>query len=86
MTSKAEVRQMLDDLFTEEALILGGLAAFYQPEDDFIWRLVKNLDALRTRFLRRIDGISARADAVFSRRPNLKPHPAIQEFLGKLRR
>jgi len=85
MISKAEAKQLIDDLFEEEALVLGGIVAVHRVDDDLIWRLVKNLDAIRSKTLRRIEGRSA-ADAGSSGCCDLRPHPAIEDFLIKLRR
>jgi len=85
MISKAEARQLVDDLFEEEALVLGGIAAVHRVDDEIVWRLVKNLDAIRRKTLRRIEGRSA-ADAGPSGCCDLRPHPAIEDFLIKLRR
>ena len=87
MISKAEARELINDLFEEEALVIGGLVAVHRVEDDLVWRLVKNLDVIRGKALRRIeakDGQSAGNNA--APRPNLKPHPAIEDFLLNLRR
>jgi len=88
MISKSEAKELIDGLFEEAALVIGGLVAVHEVDDDFIWRLMKNLDMIRGRLLRRFDyedkdpsdgeGIAKGA--------NLKPHPAIEEFLLKLRR
>jgi hypothetical protein len=85
--SNAEARNLILDLFEEEALVIGGLAAFYDVEDDLIWRLVRSLDTIRARVLRRLDARGpAEADRLTAGQANLKPHPAIQDFLLKLRR
>jgi hypothetical protein len=87
MISKAEARELINDLFEEEALIIGGLVAVHQVEDDLVWRLVKNLDVIRGKVLRRLeDKSSADGDGASARRTNLKPHPAIEDFLLALRR
>jgi len=85
MISKAEAKELVNDLFEEEALVLGGIVAVHRLDDDIVWRLVKNLDVIRTKALRRIEdrdeGREGRPDA-----PDLRPHPAIEDFLLKLRR
>ena len=87
MISKAKVKELINDLFEEEALVIGGLVAVHQVDDDLIWRLVKNLGVIRTKVLRRLeDTASAVAETPPVRRPNLKPHPAIEDFLLTLRR
>ncbi len=87
MISKAEARELINDLFEEEALIIGGLVAVHQMDDDLVWRLVKHLDVIRGKVLRRLeDKAPADGDGTPSRRTNLKPHPAIEDFLLALRR
>lgn len=87
MISKAEAKELIDDLFEEEALVIGGLVAVHEMDDDLVWRLVKNLDVIRGKVLRRLeDKAPADGDAAPPRRPNLKPHPAIEDFLLSLRR
>ena len=85
MISRADAKALINDLFEEEALVIGGLVAVYEMDDDLVWRLVKNLDVIRGKILRRLeDQTSADAEGP-PRRPNLKPHPAIEEFLRSLR-
>ena len=83
MISKADAKALINDLFEEEALVIGGLVAVYEVDDDLVWRLIKNLDVIRGKILRRLED-QAPADVPL-RRPNLKPHPAIEEFLRSLR-
>lgn len=86
MLSKAEVQDLINDLFEEEALVIGGLVAVHKVDDDVIWRLVKNLDVIRRKMLRRLDDETPDEVEAPPRRPNLKPHPAIEDFLLSLRR
>lgn len=87
MIAQNEVRRLINDLFEEEALVIGGLVAVHRLDDDLVWRLVKNLDVIRGRFLRRIEDQSGDgAGNGRSARPNLKPHPAIEDFLLNIRR
>jgi len=87
MISKTEARELIDELFEEEALVIGGLVAVHDIEDDLVWRLVRNLDVIRSKALRRIEARESgdRNDTAI-RHPNLRPHPAIEDFLLKLRR
>jgi hypothetical protein len=84
---KPEVKDLIRDLFEEEALVIGGLVAVHKVEDDVIWRLVKNLDVIRRKYLRRLDDKDPDDEGGGPpRRPHLKPHPAIEDFLLTLRR
>ena len=87
MISKTEARSLLNDLFEEEALVIGGLIAVHDMDDDFVWRLVKNLDVIRSKMLRRLeDSTQPKSSDGQSGHSKLKPHPAIEEFLLKLKR
>lgn len=84
---KSKVQELINDLFEEEALVIGGLIAVHEVDDDLIWRLVKNLDVIRTKILRRLEDTAPVIEESHpARRPNLKPHPAIEDFLRTLRR
>jgi len=86
MLTKAEAKDLINDVFEEEALVLGGLVALHDVEDDLVWRLVRNLDAIRGRALRSLDDSEfPDADEAGPKRPDLRPHPAIEEFLLKIR-
>lgn len=87
MISKTEARTLINDLFEEEALLIGGLIAVHKIDDDLVWRLIKNLAVIRGKILRRLDDNTPPDEAEpLHRRPNLRPHPAIEDFLLALRR
>lgn len=87
MLSKAEVQNLLDDLLEQQALALGGLVALHGMNDELVWKLVKNLDVIRTRFKRRLHAQDrARQGDTARLRPMAQPHPAIQHFLARLGR
>ncbi len=87
MISKADAKELIIGLFEEEALVIGGLAAVHKIEDDVVWRLIKNIDLIRRKVLRRLeDNAPEEGDGGAPRRPNLKPHPAVEDFLLSLRR
>ena len=87
MITKSEARDLINDLFEEEALVIGGLVAVHKVDDDLVWRLIKNIDLIRGKILRRLEDEASpdNTDRPY-RRPNLKPHPAIEDFLLALRR
>ena len=87
MMLKEEVKDLILDFFEEEMLLIGGLVATHKIEDDVVWRLVKNLDVIHRKVLRRLDDKDSDQEGGGPpRRPNLKPHPAIEDFLLSLRR
>jgi len=98
MISIDEARDMVDEIFEQEALLIGGILAVHGMEDDLVWRLIRNLDVIRGRVMRKLDDreddecpedilqdkrTCLRADT--HRQVNLKPHPAIEDFLIKIR-
>ena len=85
MIAGTDVREIVNDLFEEEALLIGGLIAVHRLDDDFLWRLVKNLDVIRGRFLRRIEAGETCEETAPSH-VDLRPHPAIESFLENIRR
>ncbi len=85
--SRLEAKKLIHDLFEEEALVVGGLVAVHDVEDDFVWRLMQSLDSIRSRALQRIETPgteSIGSDSLGNTR--LRSHPAVEEFLITLRR
>jgi hypothetical protein len=85
LIEKTEVRELILDLFEEEALAIGGLVAVHDVEDDLVWRLMRTLDVIRGRALRRLDDKVLEDEAGPPPRAAVKPHPAIEHFLLSLR-
>jgi hypothetical protein len=82
---EADVRRLIRELFREQALALGDSAALYGLDDELVWSCIRDLDGIRRRALRRLNGLDRggsgeRAEAV----PKL--HPAAEEFLHKLKK
>ena len=87
MITKAEAQDLINNVFEEEALVIGGLVALHEVDDDLVWRLIRNLDAIRGKALRSLEGSESPApEGSGPKRPDLRPHPAIEEFLLKIRR
>lgn len=87
MINRTEARSLILGLFEEEALVIGGLVAVHKVDDDLVWRLMKNLDVILEKTLDRLeDQDAAEPPGQGDARSHLKPHPAIEEFLVKLRR
>ena len=83
MIEAQTMKALIRELFEEEALAIGGLAATHKVNDDFLWELCRNLDAIRIEFLRRLKPPSRSYE---DSKPNLKlrPHPAVQELLRRI--
>jgi len=84
MLNTAQARELVNQIFEEEALLLAGIVAVHKPDDDLVWRLARNLDLLRGRVLRRLDAGDAE-DAGQNQWPNLTPRPAIEHLLQSIR-
>lgn len=81
--TKREARLLLDGIFEEQALVIGGLLTLYDVGDAFISRLFRSFAAVRRKALRRLDG----SDPTRPRTANevsQQPHPALEQFLSQL--
>jgi len=85
MLTKTEVKELINDVFEQQALVLGGLVAMQGMDEELVWSLVRSMDTIRMRTLRSLGGgvVEAERDEDPVDRT---PHPAIQDFLLKLRR
>jgi hypothetical protein len=87
MISRDEAKKIILDSFEEQALVIGGLVAVHNVEDDLVWRLMKSFDVILGKALKRLHVPSSDRDQESAAgRVNVKPHPAIEEFLLKLGR
>ena len=86
MISTADATALIEDLFEEEALVIGGLVAVHEMDDEQVWRLITHLDVIRGRVLRRLQDTAPTDGKTPRRRLTLTPHPAIENFLLSLRR
>ncbi len=85
MMGDFEVREMIDDLFEEQALSIGGMVAVYGADDDFVCKLMSNIAVIREKVLRRIE-IQGDDEEPLTQKSILRPHPAIEKFLRSLGR
>ena len=83
MSDSENPRRLLRDLFREEVLLIGSLAATHEISDDFLWALCRNLDLIRIRFMRKLKPAKG-FDEDLRLQPKSKPHPAVQELLRKI--
>ena len=82
-TSKQLVQQLLE----EEALAIGGLLAVHEVDDEFVWQLFQSLDSIGEKYLAipgadALNGLSKSFDTP----RKAQPHPAVAEFLARIRR
>jgi len=86
MLTKTEVKELINDVFEQQALVLGGLVAMQGMDDELVWSLVRSMDTIRMRTLRSLDSAGPAEGDSGEGRADLKPHPAIEDLLLKLRR
>ncbi len=86
MLSKQKAKSLVLRIFEEEGLVIGGLAAINKFDDGLLWRLMRNMDAILGKSLASIDNDNNRNSAYPKRGSNVRPHPAIEEFLAKIKR
>lgn len=85
--NEVDMRQVFDEMFEKMALMMGGLVAVGEVGDALAWKLIRALDATRRRAMRRLEERrTSKASVGGVRSVDVRPHPAIEEFLGRLRR
>lgn len=87
MLSAIEAKDLIDEVFEEEVLALGGLVATRAVDDELVWGIVRSFDVIRARALRRVreTAPAGRETDVSEEGAVSEPHPAIEVFLNKLR-
>jgi hypothetical protein len=83
MTETQTMRTIIKEIFREEALTIGALAATHSVNDDFLWELCRSLDLIRIRFIRKLKPANG-LDGDLQPLPKAKPHPAVQELLRRI--
>ena len=83
MFSVGKVRELVDAVLEEEALVIGGRAALGEIEDEEVERLVETLEEVRDGILGSLD--LDRPSGHGRDAGNPRPHPAVERFLGELR-
>lgn len=78
MLNVMEARRIVNRVFEEEALAVAGMAAIRELGDEQVWQLMRHMDLIRKRALGWIDDLAP--DGIEG-----EPHPAITEFLGKVK-
>ena len=81
----ATAREVLVDAFEETGLVLGGIFAVHEVDDEVIWQTAKSLSVIYRKAREAIRSAdSERPSGPPERKP--EPHPAILEFLTQLQR
>lgn len=76
--------RFISDIFREEALLIGSLAATHDLDDDVVWALCRNLDRIRLRFLRKLGRANRKRENPLNSL-HTRAHPAVQELLRRVR-
>ncbi len=75
----------VNDLCEEMALAIGGMAAVHHMDDELIWGLINRLEATRSKILRQLSDWNSVGRDPPETASTFRPHPAIEQFLLKLR-
>ena len=87
MITQDRAKRLITHVVREQAMVLGGLAALDEIDDEAVWRLIRSLEAIRLRALRRVDQLQEdKGQEEGGTEPPPRPHPAIEEFLRRLGR
>ena len=85
MLSETKAKRIIQEVFEEQALVIGGLLPFHEVDDEFIWKLLKGVDVVRNNAIRQLSGappVPSYGDRL--KKLSLAPHPAVEDFLSKL--
>jgi hypothetical protein len=76
-------RDVVLSLLEDQALAIGGCVATHDIPDQAVWDLMQAMDAIRARALARLGEVYEDRSPV----PDeiAQPHPAVEEFLRRLR-
>ena len=77
--------QVLVDTFEEVALVLGGIFAVHEVDDEAVWQAAKSLSVIYRKARAAIRNACAGAPSEPDER-GAEPHPAIVDLLAELRR
>ena len=81
----SEFRRLIEDLFHDEALVLGGMAEMHDLDDAFVTQLFGSLGRIRRQVLQRIGG-TTKSGSHEPGRERGRRRPAIEDFLAQLDR
>lgn len=81
-----DVRKLLALTFEEISLVLGGIFAVREVQDEAVWQIMKHLDLAHENALAKIEGHDPDARRSTSPRSEYSHHPAVEALLLKLKR
>ena len=81
--SKDQTLGLIKKTFEEQLLVLGGVFSLYEIADEIIWKIVKSFDVIYEKAVAELLQTESEAKELPKRKMN--PHPAIEDFLYKLR-
>lgn len=85
MLSGREIGQVVDRIFREEVLILGGLLAVHQVPSAFVHMYLVSMERVRQRAHRRLRSRMGKSSGgTGNQAPCLDRHPEIERFLARL--
>lgn len=82
MIAEPQAKRIIDRIFKETALMIGSLVSIQEVNDEFVWRMMKNLQHLREQTIKRFEQETQSKSDANPPEPTL--HPAIQHFLSQI--
>jgi hypothetical protein len=81
----AQHELLIRDAFDDIALLVGGVAALHNLDDDLLWTLMKRLDRIRVKLLRSLLSGATREEFEPAAVRPPRMHAAVDEFLARNR-
>ena len=83
MIEPEDARRIVLGVLEDQALAVGGCVATHHLPDPAVWDLMKTLDAIRRKALAQLEEAAPISED--SSWEGAQPHPAVEEFLKRLR-
>jgi len=83
---KLDIRKLLEDTFSEIAMVLGGIFVVHDVADEAVRQIMKHLDITHENALSKLDGMGLKASEPNHSGHSYEHHPAVETFLLKLKK
>jgi hypothetical protein len=83
MTSSHEIESIFREAFEDVALLIGGVTTLHHVDDHVVQTLIRRLDRVRARILRRLERADDKANTEGLPVRPCGLHPAVEGFLQR---
>lgn len=80
-----EARKLLDETVEEIAMVLAGIFAIHDVENEVVWQAMKHIDMAHESALAKLEGLDPKSGGSVRARPAPSAHPAVEALITKLR-